>query len=238
MSQSGSLDQICEQLGIVPRYRDHAGAVREVPEATLRSLVQCLTVTRADRILPPVFVWREGDGAVVVPISHAGPALRWTLEGETQSLAGTVDDNTDRLVIGESLAVGYYKLTLYSGNSPIGACTLIAAPAQAYLPPLLKSGGRLWGLATQLFALRSARNWGIGDFTDLAELIRHAAAQGVAAIGLTPLHALFFDEPDRCSPYSPSSRSFLNVLYIDPEAMPEFASCEAARALRAEPVQR
>ena len=168
--------------------------------------------------------------------ADAGPALRWTLEGETQSLAGTIDDDADRLVIGASLAA---SATTSSRSIPAiprsAACTLIAAPAQAYLPPLLKSGGRLWGLATQLFALRSARNWGIGDFTDLAELIRHASAHGVAAIGLTPLHALFFDEPDRCSPYSPSSRSFLNVLYIDPEAMPEFARCEAARALRAEP---
>jgi (1->4)-alpha-D-glucan 1-alpha-D-glucosylmutase len=234
VSQSGPLDQICEQLGIVPRYRDHAGAVREVPEATLRSLVQCLTVTRADRILPPVSVWREGDGAVVVPIGRAGPAVRWTLAGDAQSLAGMVDEDTDRIVIAESLPIGYYMLTLYSGGSSIGTCTLIAAPAQAYLPPLLKSGGRLWGVATQLFALQSERNWGIGDFTDLAELIRDASAQGAAAIGLTPLHALFFDEPDRCSPYSPSSRSFLNVLYIDPEAMPEFADCEAARILRAE----
>jgi (1->4)-alpha-D-glucan 1-alpha-D-glucosylmutase len=234
VSQFGSLDQICEQLGIVPRYRDHAGAVREVPEATLRSLVQCLNVTHTERILPPVFVWREGDGAVVVPINHAGLTLRWTLDGRAQPLAGTVHDNADRIVIGEFLPIGYYRLALYSGDAPIGLCTLIAAPAQAYLPPLLERGGRLWGLATQLFALQSARNWGIGDFTDLAELIRHASAHGVAAIGLTPLHALFFDEPDRCSPYSPSSRSFLNVLYIDPEAVPEFASCDAARALRAE----
>src|SRR5688500_6857951 len=96
VSQSGSLDQICEQRGIVPRYRDHAGAVREVPEATLRLLVQCLNATRADRILPPVFVWREGDGAVTVPINRPPSALRWTLEGQTQSLTGTVDDNSDR----------------------------------------------------------------------------------------------------------------------------------------------
>jgi (1->4)-alpha-D-glucan 1-alpha-D-glucosylmutase len=235
VSQSGSLDQICEQLGIVPRYRDHAGAVREVPESTLRSLVQCLDVTQAEHVLPPVHVWREADGAVAVPISGAGSGRRWTLTGEAQSLAGIVEDGADRLVIGEALAAGYYQLTVLSGDSSLGTCTLIAAPTQAYLPPLLKSGGRVWGLATQLFALRSDRNWGIGDFTDLAELIRHAAAEGIAAIGLTPLHALFFDEPNRCSPYSPSSRSFLNVLYIDPEATREFARCEAAQALRADP---
>lgn len=235
MSEAGSLDQICEQLGIVPRYRDHAGAVREVPEATLRSLVQCLNVTKSDRVLPPVVVWREGDGPVAVPLSRTGEALRWTLAGGEQSLTGTVERDADRLVLGSSLPFGYYQLTLYSGETPVGSCALIAAPAQAYLPPLLKSGGRLWGLATQLFGLRSNRNWGIGDFTDLSDLIRHASAHGIAAIGLTPLHALFLDEPDRCSPYSPSSRSFLNALYIDPEAMPEFTSCKEAQALRADP---
>ena len=235
MSEGGSLDQLCEQLGILPRYRDHAGAVREVPEATLRSLVQCLNATKSDRVLPPVVVWREGDGPVAVPLSRPGEASRWTLAGEAQSLAGTVERNADRLIIGHSLPFGSYQLALHSGDAPIGSCTLIAAPAQAYLPPLLKSGGRLWGLATQLFGLRSARNWGIGDFTDLGNLIRQASAHGVGAIGLTPLHALFFDEPDRCSPYSPGSRSFLNVLYVDIEAMPEFARCEPAQALRAEP---
>ncbi|HJR21869.1 MAG TPA: malto-oligosyltrehalose synthase [Dongiaceae bacterium] len=235
MSEARSLDQVCEQLGILPRYRDHAGAVREVPEATLRSLVQCLNVTATDRVLPPVVVWREGDGAVEVPLGRTGDALRWTLDGEGRSRAGMTDRDADRLIIADSLPLGYYQLKLHSGDAPIGSCTLIAAAAQAYLPPLLRGGGRLWGLATQLFALRSARNWGIGDFTDLSDLIRHASAQGVAAVGLTPLHALFFGEPDRCSPYSPSSRSFLNVLYLDPEAMPEFASCDEARALRAEP---
>jgi hypothetical protein len=136
-----------------------------------------------------VVVWREGDGPVAVPLSRLGEASRWTLAGQAQSLAGTVERNADRLVIGDSLPFGYFQLVLHSGDALIGSCTLIAAPAQAYLPPLLKSGGRVWGLATQLFGLRSARNWGIGDFTDLVDLIRHVSAHGAAAIGLTPLRA-------------------------------------------------
>jgi 4-alpha-glucanotransferase len=81
---------------------------------------------------------------------------------------------------------------------------------------------RLWGLTVQLYGLTSARNWGIGDFTDLAELAETMAGFGAAAIGINPLHALFPAEPGHCSPYSPSSRQFLNPLYVDLEALPEW----------------
>jgi 4-alpha-glucanotransferase len=70
--------------------------------------------------------------------------------------------------------------------------------------------------------LRSRRNWGHGDFTDLQRLIAVAAAQGAAAVALNPLHALFPDRAEQASPYAPNSRLFLNVLYIDVAAIPEF----------------
>jgi 4-alpha-glucanotransferase len=86
---------------------------------------------------------------------------------------------------------------------------------------------RMWGLAVQLYALRSARNWGHGDFGDLAELIETAARFGCSAIGLNPLHALFLDRAEDASPYSPSSRQFLNPLYIDLHAVDEFPGLAA-----------
>jgi 4-alpha-glucanotransferase len=81
---------------------------------------------------------------------------------------------------------------------------------------------RSWGIAVQLYGVRSRRNWGHGDFTDLANLIDIASELGAAAIGLNPLHALFDDRAEEASPYFPSSRLFLNPLYIDVEAIPEF----------------
>ena len=90
------------------------------------------------------------------------------------------------------------------------------------------SGERMWLLAVQLYGVRSRRNWGHGDFGDLKALIGIVAEAGGAGIGLNPLHALLYDRPGTGSPYSPSSRLFINPLYIDVEAAPGFASDQAA----------
>jgi len=104
-----------------------------------------------------------------------------------------------------------------------------AAALRCHLPAALDGGGRLWGLNVQLYSLRSRRNWGSGDFGDLAALVDVVAAAGGDFIGLNPLHALFPDNPAHISPYSPSHRAFLNALYIDVEAAPEFAASAAAQ---------
>lgn len=92
-----------------------------------------------------------------------------------------------------------------------------------FLPQLL-SNERVWGLSLQLYELRSARNWGIGDFADLKTVCRMAGPLGVDFIGLNPLHAPFLADPGRCSPYEPSNRRWLNPLYIAVDELPSFAS--------------
>jgi 4-alpha-glucanotransferase len=89
-------------------------------------------------------------------------------------------------------------------------------------PAYQGDGRRGWLLAVQLYAVRSRRNWGHGDFTDLAALVRLAADIGAAGVGLNPLHALIWEQPGHASPYAPNSRLFLNPLYIDVEAIPEW----------------
>ena len=107
--------------------------------------------------------------------------------------------------------------------------------SRAYQGP---ASGRMWALAVQLYGVRSQRNWGHGDFTDLAGLIEIAARSGSAGIGVNPLHALFDDRADCYSPYSPSSRLFLNTHYIDPGAIPEFPGLAAAGLAEAVTVLR
>jgi len=106
------------------------------------------------------------------------------------------------------------------------------APPFTVVPGRTYQGGdpnaRMWVLAVQLYGVCSHRNWGHGDFTDLAALLELAADLGAAGIGLNPLHALFDDRPERASPYAPNSRLFLNPLYIDVDAIAEFPGLDAA----------
>ena len=94
-----------------------------------------------------------------------------------------------------------------------------------YQPELIARGGRVWGFMVQLYGIRSERNWGIGDFTDLRTLVGLAAGLGASVVGVNPLHAA------HVSPYSPSSRHALNAVYLDIESIPEFGHCGEAQQL-------
>jgi (1->4)-alpha-D-glucan 1-alpha-D-glucosylmutase len=107
--------------------------------------------------------------------------------------------------------------------------SLIVAPDCCYQPAAVQGEGRVWGPSIQLYALRSQRNWGIGDFTDLKAVVESSAELGAASVGLNPLHALFPHNPNHASPYSPSSRLFFNILYLDVEAIPDYDECGPAR---------
>lgn len=139
-----------------------------------------------------------------------------------------------------NLPAGRHRLALRASASggSIAHTLLLAAPRSCYEPASLQSGERVSGLCLQLYTLRSERNWGMGDFTDLSALVIEAAKVGLDLLGINPLHALFTQWPLHFSPYSPSNRAFLNVLYIDPEAVPEFATCEPARDLVASEIFR
>src|SRR5437867_4447181 len=126
---------------------------------------------------------------------------------------------------------GYHHLTVSGGSAMVGETLLIVAPCTCYRPAALDHGGKVWGPTAQLYALRSERNWGIGDFTDLCTLLEQWAAHGAGIIGVSPLHALFPHNPRHASPYSSSSRLFLNVLYLDVEAIADLRECEVARGL-------
>ncbi|OGT71126.1 MAG: 4-alpha-glucanotransferase [Gammaproteobacteria bacterium RIFCSPLOWO2_02_FULL_57_10] len=128
-----------------------------------------------------------------------------------------------------ALQPGYHQLFLRcrdiessSGVAMEFAIPLIVAPARCHEPQWMRDGQRLWGLSVQLYSLRSVRNWGIGDFGDLRELIPVAAQHGASFLVLNPLHALDLEYPDNCSPYSPNDRRRLNILYIDPLLEPDF----------------
>jgi 4-alpha-glucanotransferase len=251
MSDESDLDRLCAAAGIERVYHDQFGTRREVSAETARAVAAALDVSGAEALLPPLLepaaIRLEGEAeiglAVNTPAEAESSVFAWTLveEGGERhegtccpiDLAfETAPDGTLRrwLALPMRLRSGYHRLNLRCEAPALAAETLIiVAPRRAYLPDALEHGPGIWGLAVQLYALRSATDWGIGDFACLEDAIRRAAAAGAGAVGVNPLHALALDEPERASPYSPSSRAFLNPLYIALEAVPDFAECDAAR---------
>ncbi|PXW74152.1 4-alpha-glucanotransferase [Alteromonas sp. I10] len=117
------------------------------------------------------------------------------------------------------LPLGYHDVALSADDDEFARSRLIVAPEACYTPNEIKKGKKIWGLSVQLYCVRSEKNWGIGDFSDLALLIEKAAGVGADFIGLNPIHALYPANPNACSPYGPSSRRWLNYLYIDVTAI-------------------
>ena len=248
-SANQALRLLADRQGLAHRYQDFFGADREVPEGTLREALHAMGVPAADdaqvqsslraqsaaterQALPPVVVLRQGAPAYGVALTEGtsdGAAWELALEdGSRQRLVShTGGDGWPYVVLPEGLPTGYHRLA--GPRTDDGYCAVIVTPAQCWAPEALRLGERWWGPCIQLYALRSARNWGIGDFTDLRAVLHVMASQGAAFVGLNPLHALFAHRPDVASPYSPSSRNMLNAIYIDVESVAEFARCEAAR---------
>ena len=138
---------------------------------------------------------------------------------ETYTIGKTVYVKLLVAVTGD-LPVGYYNLTFKVGDKSYKS-TLAVAPRCCYENQALKDG-KIWGYALQLYSLRSERNWGVGDFTDLADFIKICANSGADIIGLNPLNVLVHTYPEEASPYCSISRLYLNPIYIDIEAVPEF----------------
>lgn len=143
----------------------------------------------------------------------------------------------ERVVPPETLAAlaGAFGLSTLAGAPPYGIdqARAEADPPRCHVPDAL-AAARAWGITCQLAGLTSARNLGMGDFADLAALARLVAAEGGDFIGLNPLHARFWSDPGRISPFSPSNRRFLNPLCLAVDWIEGFAGLAAADAQEAE----
>ncbi|MGL4715949.1 MAG: 4-alpha-glucanotransferase, partial [Aeromonas sp.] len=204
------------------------------------------------RPLDPVMVVRAGDAVTLdmrLPIEFVNDALIWQLqqeqgvmlsgqvtpiEGELVGVAefAEMECQAYRVTLAMTPELGYHQLVLLEeGNDePLATMRLIVAPKACYKQPPIANGQKVWGPSVQLYCLRSRHNWGIGDFSDLGQLVEKAAAWGAHFVGLNPIHALYPANPESASPYSPSSRRWLNVAYINVEAVPEFQTSHRPQA--------
>jgi 4-alpha-glucanotransferase len=228
MADEDQLSRLAQAFGVDTTYIDAHGTRRAPGQDALREIVTVLAsnakVAGATEA-PSVQVVRKGRGGRLE--NACGEGVGWRLvDGDHEVAHGACHDNS--VTLPAKLRVGSYRL-VFAGQEARGrGQPVIVAPAQAYQPAIFNDVQGVWALAVQLYSLRSHRNWGIGDFTDLKDLVRIAANFGASGIGLNPLHAISLDDPAMVSPYSPTSRLFLNPLYIDVEAVREFPGLAAA----------
>jgi 4-alpha-glucanotransferase len=203
--------------GIQTEFIDGQGHRHVTGAAALKIILEALPPLTPGRFIGQPVVVRSGRPARTELSQAATLPARWEIVAGLKVIAE--GKTSGRVMIWpQDLPPGIHRLNLTDASSFTEEVPLIVAPAKAF-------GGdfdRHWLLAVQLYGVRSARNWGMGDFTDLQGLIELAHHLGADGVGLNPLHVLFDDRPGDCSPYSPNSRLFLNALYIDVEKLPEF----------------
>ncbi len=249
------LTSLADRLGVACAYHDWAGNFVTVEPSTVIAVLAALGLradTETDcaashseldrrhwrRALPPTIIARSGtETSFWVHVTHGDPAqVRVRLEDGTvrggirQADNFTPPFDLDGTLIGEAtfvlpadLPLGYHRVHLRSGDREFDTA-LIVTPAWLGMPARM-GARRAWGLATQLYSVRSAGSWGFGDLADLTDLAVWAGARhGADYVLINPLHAASPTTPMEPSPYLPTSRRFVNPLYLRVEAIPEYAA--------------
>ena len=228
-------------------------------QQTLEQSIDARMLSVVGRVLPPcAVVGASGTVDLHVPIENQCGLLQTEVHWEDgavtsaeirlNTLARTAEIDAGyrhwlRLALPVSvlcngdLRLGYHRVTAHlCGHT--SEMWLIGTPDRAWIPPALENGGKSAGLGVQLYGIRSPRNWGCGDFTDLHDVARWGAALGASFIALNPLHAIHNRRPFNTSPYLPFSLLYRNFLYLDVERLPEFAQCpRLQRAFQSPEVQ-
>src|SRR5204862_5327080 len=163
------------------------------------------TRLRWQRVIDAATVVREGTTPLTVtlrlPSRLDEGALRWRITAEDdRETSATFDPKTlplregiafageayvaRDLTLGVALACGYHRVFIFDGDTAVGEGLLVVSPSGCYVPRELADNGRAWGVAAQLYGLRSQRNWGSGDFSDLRALVDRCARAGASVVGV------------------------------------------------------
>ncbi|WP_187394967.1 4-alpha-glucanotransferase [Pigmentiphaga aceris] len=228
-----TLKTLAEAAGLSVNWTDASGRQQTVSDDTLRTVLSALglpgdtpeqaaesleKLAHEKKTLPPLVTGKVGM-PVELPLALSTPRIGYRIEledgTELTGEAERVDDERTRL---PALSQpGYHRLEIDNKDVTL-AITPVRSPSIPAADPA-SGKGRNWALAAQLYSLRRADGAGIGDFSALAQLARVAGAQGACGLAISPVHAAFGAHPKRFSPYAPSSRLFINVLFIDPAAV-------------------
>jgi len=255
---SHALAELARAFGVATEYWDWQGNHVIVGAATISAVLEALGLESSDeagitrslavvadrawrRTLPPIVVCREG-GTPWVPIhlSHGETPQVWVLlEDGSRREVRQVDHYVEPRMLDDQRTgeatfeiPGDLPLGWHTVNARIGLDTfstpLVVAPSALALPAPLQQG-RAWGLMSQIYSVRSRQSWGLGDLADLGDMMAWAATDLHADFVLVnPLHAAEPVAPMEPSPYLPTSRRFVNPIYIRVEDIPEMGYVSSA----------
>jgi 4-alpha-glucanotransferase len=221
-----TLRRLAQKAGVSPFWTEQSGQERAVSPESLREILSALALpaeTASDmayslallddgpQVRAPLVTARVGE-SVRLPGFAGGAKVAVTLENGESFATASLDEQDGAVLLPAFDQPGYHRVHL-----PQGDVTVAAAPQRCVTFADL-NGGPGFGLAAQIYALRSRDDGGIGNFAGVAALGRAAAGLGADALAISPVHALFGSDPSRFSPYSPSTRLFYNPLHADPLA--------------------
>ncbi len=232
------LQQLAAAAGLLLEWLDSEGERCRLEPEVQRRLLDCLGfATDSDAAIaaelerlrtpptlddwPPLVTAERGVATPLPSALPGGTAFRLQLE-QGDMLHDQLDDRGRLPPVG---VTGYHRLTIAERE-----LTLAVAPPRCFTlaDACRDAAPRRWGLAVQLYALRRPGDGGIGDTLALEAFARHAAQAGAAALAVSPTHAMFSADPERYSPYSPSSRLNYHALHAAPEAQLGAEAVQAA----------
>lgn len=212
-----------------------------------------LLLEQWSHMLDPVIIFRQGQLPLEVQLrlpEEIFGNFHWTIKEENGAQHSGNINLGDLVIAGRQdfaersyvcrivplkikLPWGYHNFTVQTQTNETpslsATCDLIIVPDRCYIPTGLTEAGRIWGIGIEPHALRSRRNWGIGDLADIKNILTWSSKHGAGTLFLTPLHAPYYFSHDQTGPYSPSSRMYLNTLFLNIPGMQDFAECEEAK---------
>jgi len=218
---------LAARAGIAVEWTDYTNKRRTVSLESIRRILAALRLpcdsdadlAHSQDLLEhaptPQLITASAGRSIQLPIGAGGERSRARLTREDGSVADVTVRRTARgIAVPAIQTIGYHTLEI--GQTRL---TLAVAPPRCMTIDDVAPGERLAGLAVQTYGLRRGGDCGIGDMAGVGALARRAGVLGIAALSLSPAHALFAADHNHFSPYSPSNRLFYNPLFADPSAV-------------------
>jgi len=263
-----ALTELAGLYGISTEFWDWKGRHTQIDDDTVIAVLKAFEVDAStpenaeaaveafhrrtwQRALPPCIVMEQQQEYVVNVHVPAGRPAHVYVKLEdggwvdaVQVPNGTGDRMVDTVWLGEAsfrlppgMPLGYHRLVLWTDDREFES-TLVVTPSWLGFPREM-GDKRVWGYATQLYSVAGRDSWGVGDLVDLADMAVWASTQQFASyILINPLHAAQPVPPMEPSPYLPSSRRYVNPIYIRPETIPEYAGLKGRRRKEIETARR